>query len=131
MGQSPKIGRVALVAVAAACLLGAMPQIAGANGGPKSANDCPGLRKLGRGATNTLFGLLEVPIQMRKVGAEKGQLAGATWGLLVGAASALVRTGAGIFEVVTFPIPLKDVGWGPLVQPEFLLQPGSPQLTSE
>ena len=127
MGQSPKIGRVALAAVAAACLLGAMPN-ASAGYSPKN---CPVLHKLGRGATNTIFSLLEVPIKMRAIGTDKGPLAGATWGLLVGVASALQRTGIGIFEVMTFPFPLKSVGYGPLIEPEFLLQPGSSQLTSE
>ena len=78
-------------------------------------------RKLGRGVSNVLLGWVEVPRGIEAVGKESGFAAGTTWGVLQGAGSALLRTGAGIFEIATFPFPVPSKDGDPLVEPEYIL----------
>jgi putative exosortase-associated protein (TIGR04073 family) len=75
-------------------------------------------RKLGRGIANLAGGWLEFPKGIQSVGDESGFLAGLTWGTIYGLGNAVVRTGVGAYEIVTFPIPKYD----PVIQPEFVLQ---------
>ncbi len=74
-------------------------------------------RQLGRGTTNVLLGWWEVPRNMIDINKEDGHMAGATFGLFRGLVRATIRTGVGLFEIVTFPM-----GWNPVVRPEFVLQ---------
>ena len=78
-------------------------------------------RKLGRGISNLLLGWVEVPRGMETVGRESGFTAGATWGVIQGAGSALVRTAAGALEIATFPLPFPSKGDEPPVEPEFIV----------
>ncbi len=75
-------------------------------------------KKLGRGLANTAFGWLEVPKGIEKVGDENNFIAAATWGVVYGAGNAVVRTLAGVYEIVTFPVPA-PANFEPLVKPEF------------
>ncbi len=84
------------------------------------------LRKFSRGVANSLSGLLEIPLTISRVGEHEGPVAALTWGLFTGCGAALTRTAVGLAELITFPIPLSTVGYDPLLQPEFLLQPESP-----
>ena len=84
------------------------------------------IRKLSRGVTNTVAGVLEVPLTISKVGNEEGPVAALSWGLLNGCGAALGRTLMSVVELVTFPFPLGDVGYRPLLEPEFLLHPDQP-----
>ena len=77
--------------------------------------------KLGRGVSNVLLGWVEVPRGIESVGKESGFAASTTWGVLQGAGSALLRTGAGVLEVVTFPFPTPSKDDDPLVEPEYIL----------
>jgi putative exosortase-associated protein (TIGR04073 family) len=77
-------------------------------------------RKLGRGLANTGLGWVELFKGMSDVGAENGFWAGATWGPLYGAVNAVRRTGAGVFETVTFPFEGPN-HFEPIVEPEFIL----------
>ncbi len=81
------------------------------------------IRKLSRGLANAFGGVLEIPLTISDVGKEEGPLAGMTWGLFVGFGAAVVRTAVGVAEVLTFPFPLAEVGYGPMLHPEFLLNP--------
>ena len=81
------------------------------------------IRKLSRGVANSAAGVLEIPLTISSVGRMEGPVAALSWGLLVGLGAAVTRTLAGLVEVVTFPFALPCVGYGPMVQPEFLLQP--------
>ena len=81
------------------------------------------LRKLSRGLANAVAGILTIPVTIQQVGQREGPVAGMSWGLFLGLGAAVTRTLVGIAEVLTFPIPLPEVGYGPLIQPEFLLQP--------
>lgn len=77
-------------------------------------------RKLGRGLANTLFGVVEVPIQVQRTVDREGSGAGATWGVVKGFGHFLMREGVGIYEIVTFPIPYPRY-YEPILEPEFLL----------
>lgn len=76
------------------------------------------LRKLGRGAANVLFGVVEVPNQYTKANAEHGGSAGFTYGIPKGIARWFGRELVGIYEIVTFPIPAPR-GYKPIMKPEF------------
>ena len=80
---------------------------------------CPVARKLGRGVANVVFGFTELPRTMMDVAQTNGSVAGATWGLAQGICSAAARILVGAAEIVTFPFPLPNADYGPLIQPEF------------
>ena len=84
------------------------------------------IRKLSRGLANTVAGVLEIPLTISKVGNEEGPVAALSWGLLNGCGAALGRTLVGVVELATFPFPLGDIGYRPLLEPEFLLHPDQP-----
>lgn len=79
------------------------------------------IRKLGRGLANAASGVLEIPLAMSRIGREEGPMAGTFLGLCYGFGAAVTRMGVGIIEVATFPFPLPEVGYGPILEPEFLL----------
>lgn len=77
-------------------------------------------RKLGRGLANTGLGWTEVFRGMEEVGSESGFWAGVTWGPFYGAAKAVKRTGAGVYEAITFPFDGLN-NFEPITEPEFPL----------
>ncbi|MBI3458041.1 MAG: exosortase system-associated protein, TIGR04073 family [Candidatus Rokubacteria bacterium] len=84
------------------------------------------VRKLGRGLANVALGVLEVPFRISAVYRDHGVGAAAFWGPLAGIQAAATRIVAGAVEAVTFPLPLPRVGYRPIVEPEFLLNPKEP-----
>ncbi len=62
-------------------------------------------RKLGRGISNILFGLVEIPEQIVRKTDAYGRKAGSTYGLVDGTARGLRRIGYGFYEVFTFACP--------------------------
>jgi putative exosortase-associated protein (TIGR04073 family) len=76
-------------------------------------------KKLGRGLANILTGWIELPKNIYDVSVEDNPLAGLTIGLAKGVGMTIVRTGAGIYEVVTFPFPIPE-DYGPVLEPEFV-----------
>ena len=75
--------------------------------------------KLGRGVANTLTGWVELPKNVYSTSREDNALTGMTLGLAKGAGMMLVRTGAGIFEIATFPFPVPE-DYKPLLEPEYV-----------
>ena len=75
--------------------------------------------KLGRGVANTLTGWVELPKNVYDTSREDNAFAGMTLGLAKGAGMTLVRTGAGIFEIATFPFPLPE-DYRPILEPEYV-----------
>jgi putative exosortase-associated protein (TIGR04073 family) len=75
--------------------------------------------KLGRGVANTLTGWVELPKNVYDTSVEDNALTGMTLGLAKGAGMTLVRMGAGIFEIATFPFPLPE-DYEPLLEPEYI-----------
>jgi putative exosortase-associated protein (TIGR04073 family) len=76
------------------------------------------LRKLGRGISNLLFGIVEVPNQVTKVTSENGGAAGVTYGVGKGIVRWICREAVGVYEIVTFPIPVPH-HYKPVMWPEF------------
>lgn len=75
--------------------------------------------KLGRGVANTLTGWVEIPKNVYATSVESNALSGATLGLAKGAGMSIVRTGAGIFELVTFPFAVPQ-NYKPILEPEYV-----------
>lgn len=114
MAQQARWAMVAAGLVAAVVLTGAPgAQAAG------DCNSCPATHKLGRGLTNTVGGVVELPAALIESGRAYGQLPGFFVGTAKGICRTLVRTGAGLVEVVTFPFPLPREHYDSLIDPEF------------
>ena len=60
--------------------------------------------KLGRGFVNVVTGWVEI---------------GLTWGLIRGLGYGFVRTAAGFYDVLTFPVP-QPPDFKPVIQPEYI-----------
>ena len=63
------------------------------------------VHKLGRGLTNVSTGWIEVPKQVYLGTHEHNPVVGAALGLGKGFSQAVLRTGIGLYEALTFPIP--------------------------
>jgi putative exosortase-associated protein (TIGR04073 family) len=86
-----------------------------------SAGYCetPAFRKFRRGFCNILTSHLELVHQMEKEGAKGGTGRAMTLGVFNGISMTTMRMLAGVYEVVTFPIPA-PAGYKPiLTDPEF------------
>ena len=79
------------------------------------------LTKLGRGVSNILYGWAEIPVTFdRKL--KEGKPFAYLFGVVpvLGTARALMRTGTGVFEVVTFPFSDRDVAYRAVLEPEYI-----------
>ncbi len=76
-------------------------------------------KKLGRGVANTFTGWLEVPKGIVDESKANNVFTGLTVGTIKGLGLGLVRTGAGIYEALTFPFPIPE-GYEPIVKPEYV-----------
>ena len=63
------------------------------------------IHKMGRGVVNLLTGWIELPKQIHLGTQEDNPVSGLGWGLVKGVGLTLLRSGVGIYEAVTFPIP--------------------------
>jgi putative exosortase-associated protein (TIGR04073 family) len=75
------------------------------------------LRKLGRGFSNLLFGIVEVPNQFTKAVDANGGAA-VPYGLGKGIYRWFEREFVGVYEIITFPIPAPR-GYEPIMKPEW------------
>ena len=79
------------------------------------------VKKLGRGVSNILTCPLEIPQRMGAIAVDDGAPAAATWGLLSGVLNMGKRAIVGVYEVVTFPVPIPS-DYAPIItDPEFML----------
>ena len=78
-------------------------------------------KKLYRGLANILTGWVELPKNMYDTSVEDNILSGLTIGLAKGVGMTIVRTGAGIYETVTFPFPIPE-GYNPVLEPEYVFK---------
>ncbi len=78
-------------------------------------------KKLGRGLANILTGWIELPKNIYDTSVEDNPLSGLTIGLAKGVGMTIVRTGAGVYETVTFPFPIPE-GYSPVLEPEFVFK---------
>jgi len=80
------------------------------------------LKKLGRGIANIATFPIEILLQTSRVNNTDGPVAAATWGVLKGVGMSGVRLLVGVYETVTFPIPLPP-HYGPILKdPEFMFE---------
>jgi len=78
--------------------------------------------KLWRGLVNTFTGVGEI-IRQPIVCTKEDGLVGVPVGLFNGVFMTIARTGTGIFEVVTFPVPYdKDLGYDSILNPSYVWQ---------
>lgn len=86
---------------------------------PSFAQDAA--KKLGRGVVNILTGWIELPKNIYETSVQSNPLAGITIGLAKGLGMTVVRTGAGVYETATFPLPLPKE-YKPILEPEYVLK---------
>lgn len=84
---------------------------------PLYAQEHNAIRKFGRGASNMILGITELPRQMGLASEEHGHAAGLFYGAPKGLVYFLGRTALGFYELVTFLIP----PYKPVIEPEFVL----------
>jgi putative exosortase-associated protein (TIGR04073 family) len=75
--------------------------------------------QFGRGLSNVLFGVIEIPGNIHRINSTEGDFAGATKGVGLGVWRFLCREVVGVVEVVTFPF-----GWQPIIEPAYVLDGG-------
>jgi len=75
--------------------------------------------KLGRGFVNCLTFLVEIPKQMVLTGREQGFWTAISLGLAKGIGMAIVRLGAGLWEIAFFLSPWPD-DYKPILDPEYV-----------
>jgi putative exosortase-associated protein (TIGR04073 family) len=88
---------------------------------PKPTGMEKALTKMGRGISNIVFGWAEIPMTFDK-NLKKGKPLGYLVGVapVLGGARALMRTGTGVFETVSFPFSDREVNYDAVLEPEFL-----------
>ncbi|PWB79330.1 MAG: exosortase system-associated protein, TIGR04073 family [Candidatus Methylomirabilota bacterium] len=87
------------------------------------AASSPGQKAL-RGTANLFLGLIiEWPKTIYYEAREQGPLLGIPAGFLAGFGLGLMRTGAGAYELATFPIPIPQ-DYKPLISPRYPFEPG-------
>lgn len=79
--------------------------------------------KAARGFDNLVLGLVsEWPKTMYYQAKAHGVPYGATVGFVEGLAVGVARTGVGLYELTTFPVPV-PAGYQPILSPQFSLEP--------
>jgi putative exosortase-associated protein (TIGR04073 family) len=80
------------------------------------------IKKLGRGVCNILTCPLELFAQMGQVNRSDGPMAAITYGVAKGLVMIGVRGVVGVYETVTFPIPMPADYKPILTDPEFVFE---------
>jgi putative exosortase-associated protein (TIGR04073 family) len=70
------------------------------------SNDYGPTRKLGRGVSNLVFGIAELPVTIATVNDREGNSAAAGYGVVRGVGRSGMRMATGIFEILTWPVPV-------------------------
>ncbi len=76
-------------------------------------------RKLLRGALNVTTGWVEIFQGIYDVSVEEGLVTGILYGPMLGLGMAVIRTGSGLYETITFPIPL-PARYRSTLEPEYV-----------
>jgi putative exosortase-associated protein (TIGR04073 family) len=79
------------------------------------SNDYGPTRKLGRGLSNLVFGIAELPVTIAKINQREGNSAAAGYGVVRGLGRSGMRVGSGLFEFLTFPFPTTRRTYYPLL----------------
>ena len=80
------------------------------------SNDYGPTRKLGRGLSNLVFGIAELPATIGKINQREGNTAAAGYGVVRGLGRSGMRMGSGLFEFLTFPFPTNRRTYYPLLR---------------
>jgi putative exosortase-associated protein (TIGR04073 family) len=80
------------------------------------SNDYGPTRKLGRGLSNLVFGIAELPATIGKINEREGNAAAAGYGVVRGLGRSGMRMGSGLFEFLTFPFPTNRRTYYPLLR---------------
>lgn len=80
------------------------------------SNDYGPTRKLGRGLSNLVFGITELPTTIAKVNQDEGNSAAAGYGVVRGVGRSAMRMQAGIFEILTWPFPVVRGTYFPVLE---------------
>ena len=80
------------------------------------SNDYGPTRKLGRGLSNLVFGIAELPVTIAKINDREGNSAAAGYGVVRGLGRSGLRMGSGLFEFLTFPFPTTRRTYYPLLR---------------
>jgi len=78
-------------------------------------------RKLSRGVVNIATGWVEIPKNVYDLATEHDCASGIILGLPKGCLMAIVRTGIGVYDTLTFPLSIPK-GYKPLLEPEFVIE---------
>ncbi len=80
------------------------------------SNDFGPTRKLGRGVSNLLYGVAELPTTVAKINEDEGNSAAGGYGVVRGVGRSVLRIQAGIFEILTFPFPIVRGSYYPVLE---------------
>lgn len=72
-------------------------------------------RKLGRGVSNLVWGIAELPVTVAKINTDEGNSAAAGYGVVRGIGRSYMRIHAGLFEIFTFPFPANHGTYFPIL----------------
>jgi len=81
------------------------------------SNDYGPTRKLGRGISNLVFGVAELPVQIARVNEREGNSAALSYGVVRGVSRSYMRFHAGLFEIFSFPFPVNRGTYYPILPP--------------
>jgi putative exosortase-associated protein (TIGR04073 family) len=79
------------------------------------SNDYGSTRKLGRGLSNMVFGIAELPVTIAKINDREGTSAAAGYGVVRGLGRSYMRFHAGLFEIFSFPFPVNKGTYYPIL----------------
>lgn len=117
-----------VLAVLVMCLLSMMFLVSSSFAAPEDDDDLYSehtaiskmLRKGGRGFTNIFTGWIEIPKKISRTWREQNEpVSGFFVGTATGFGLAVARTGAGFWDVFTFPVPY-PTDYRPVFEPEFI-----------
>ncbi len=80
------------------------------------SNDYGPTRKLGRGVSNLLYGVTELPTTVAKINQDEGNSAAGGYGVVRGVGRSVLRIGAGLAEIFTFPVPIVRGTYYPILE---------------
>lgn len=119
-----------VLGVAAVLCHAAVPALAREARTPKTEEEGAGgkmVKKAVRGGQNLAFGIVtDVPRTIYYESRDNGPLYGVPIGLFKGLGLGLVRTGVGLYELLTFPLPVND--YEPVVLPAIPFEPGPTEI---
>ena len=81
------------------------------------SNEYGPTRKLGRGISNVVFGIAELPVSIARVNEREGNSAAAGYGVVRGVGRSSMRFHTGLAEIFSFPFPINRGTYNPLLPP--------------